>query len=176
MKQIFLILLAMVSLLSCKSTAELATVDEVDINKYLGTWYEIARLPNTFEKGLKCVTATYSLKDNGKIAVLNKGFASESKRLWKSAKGTAWVPDKEYPGRLKVSFFWPFAGNYYILVLDENYQYALVGDPSRKYLWVLARDLSLDATIYSQLMDHAKKNGFDIQKDHHIFNYIINYF
>ena len=164
MKQIFLILLAMVSLLSCKSTEELATVDKVDIEKYAGTWYEIARLPNSFEKGLKCVTANYSLKDNGRIMVLNKGYASEPKGKWKTAKGTAWVPDKEYPGRLRVSFFWPFAGNYYILALDENYQYALVGDPSRKYLWVLARSLSLDASIYTQLMDHAKKNGFDIQQ------------
>ena len=77
----------MASLFSCKSPAELATVDRVDIDKYLGTWYEIARLPNSFEKDLKCVTATYSLKDNGKIAVLNKGFAAEPKEKWKTANG-----------------------------------------------------------------------------------------
>lgn len=154
----------MASLFSCKSTAELATVEKVDIDKYLGTWYEIARLPNSFEKGLKCVTATYSLKDNGKIAVLNKGFAAEPKEKWKTAKGTAWVPDEKYPGRLKVTFFWPFAGDYFILALDKGYQYALVGDPSRKYLWVLARDKNLEESIYSKLMDLAKEKGFDIQQ------------
>lgn len=164
MKQFILILLSMAALFSCKSPEELSTVDKVDIDKYLGTWYEIARLPNSFEKGLKCVTATYSLKDNGRITVFNKGFASESKRLWKSAKGTAWVPDKAYPARLKVTFFWPFTGNYYVLALDEDYQYALVGDPSRKYLWVLARDTSLDESIYSQLMDLAREKGFDVQQ------------
>lgn len=164
MKQTIIILLAMVSLLSCKSTADLTTVDRVDLDKYKGTWYEIARLPNSFEKGLTCVTATYSLKDNGKIAVLNKGYAAEPKGKWKTANGTAWVPDEAYPGRLKVTFFWPFAGNYYILALDENYQYVLVGDPSRKYLWVLARGKKLDRGIYSELMDHARMNGFDIQQ------------
>ncbi len=164
MKQIFLILAAMASLFSSTSAQELSTVDQVDIEKYAGTWYEIARLPNSFERGLKCVTATYTLKDNGKIEVLNKGFSSGTKGKWKTARGSARVPDQNYPGRLKVTFFWPFAGNYYILALDEQYQYALVGDPSRKYLWVLARSSSLDQDIYTRLMEHAKKDGFDIQQ------------
>lgn len=164
MKQILLILIAMASLFSCKGPEKLATVEQVDIDKYSGTWYEIARLPNSFEKDMKCVTATYSLKDNGKIRVLNQGFVPGSPGKWKKARGTAWVPDKQFPGRLKVTFFWPFAGNYYILVLDKQYQYALVGDPSREYLWVLARSKSLDETIYTSLLDHAKKEGFDTQK------------
>lgn len=154
----------MASLLSCKTTQDLPTVEEVDINKYLGVWYEIARLPNSFEKGLECVTATYSLKSNGKIEVLNKGHHIEKERVSKTAKGTAWVPDNSYPGRLKVTFFWPFSGSYYIMSLDENYQYALVGDPSRKYLWVLSRTKVLDDAIYSKLMDHAKSNGFDVDQ------------
>ena len=150
----------MASLLSCKTIQELPTVEKVDVSKYAGLWYEIARLPNSFEKGLECVTANYTQKSNGKIEVLNKGFSSE-KGSFKTAKGTAWVPDGKYPGRLKVTFFWPFAGNYYILSLDENYQYALVGDPSRKYLWVLARTKTLDASVYEDLMNHAETNGFD---------------
>ena len=163
-KQTILIFLLMVSLLSCKSTADLTTVEKVDLNKYAGTWYEIARLPNSFERNMKCVTATYSLKESGKISVKNRGYLPDPKGKWKTAKGKAWIPDKEFPGRLKVTFFWPFAGNYYILVLDENYQYALVGDPSREYLWVLAREQSLDSSVYSTLMDHAGQKGFDTQK------------
>ena len=153
----------MAAFLSCKTTQDLPTVEKVSISKYSGQWYEIARLPNSFEKGLECVTATYTLKSNGKIEVLNKGYSSE-KGIYKTAKGTARVPDGEYPGRLKVTFFWPFSGNYYILSLDEKYQYALVGDPSRKYLWVLARTKTLNASIYDDLLDQAENNGFNIQE------------
>ena len=157
-----LILLTLINFLSCKPTQNLSTVEKVDINKYAGHWYEIARLPNSFEKGLKCVTATYTLKKNDKIEVLNKGYSLKDIGKFNTAKGTAWVPNTEYPGRLKVRFFWPFAGNYYIISLDEKYNYALVGDPSRKYLWVLSRSKDLDSTIYSELLDIAKINGFDI--------------
>lgn len=150
----------MAPLLYSQDTNDLPTVEKVDLSKYAGTWYEIARLPNSFEKGLECVTATYSLKSNGKIQVLNKGFAAK-KGKYKTAKGTALVPDPAYPGRLKVTFFWPFYGNYHILELDKDYQYALVGDPSRKYLWVLARNKTLEDSIYTELMDHAKSMGFD---------------
>lgn len=153
-------LLTMMSFLSCKPTQNLSTVKTVDIRKYAGQWYEIARLPNRFEKGLTCVTATYSLKKKDKIEVLNKGYSLKDTGKVSTAKGTAWVPNTEYPGRLKVSFFWPFAGNYYIISLDEKYNYVLVGDPSRKYLWVLSRSKNLDNTIYSELLDIAKINGF----------------
>ena len=159
-----IIILTMMNFLSSKPTQNLPTVEKVDIEKYAGQWYEIARLPNSFEKGLQCVTATYTLKKNGKIEVLNQGYSIEDKEKLSRAKGRAWVPNTDYPGRLKVSFFWPFAGNYYIISLDEEYNYALVGDPSRKYLWVLARSKMLDDTIYSKLLDIAKINGFDIDK------------
>ena len=112
---------ALLGLISCKASMELQTVEKVDIDSYLGTWYEIARLPNSFEKGLECVTATYSLKENGKIEVLNKGYSAEKKKGFDTAKGTAWIPDPDYPGRLKVTFFWPFSGDYYIISLDEAY-------------------------------------------------------
>ena len=159
----YLILLIMTSIFSGSIAQELPTVEKVDLSKYAGTWYEIARLPNSFEKGMQCVTATYTLKDNGKVKVLNKGYLTK-KGKYKSAKGTAWVPDDDYPGRLKVSFFWPFAGNYYIMALDEGYRYALVGDPSRKYLWVLARSKTLEESIYSELMALAKSKGFDVDQ------------
>ena len=159
-----IILLTMINFLSGKPTQNLSTVEKVDIEKYVGQWYEIARLPNSFEKGLQCVTATYTLKKNKKIEVLNQGYSSKDPEKLSRAKGRAWVPNTDYPGRLKVSFFWPFAGNYYIISLDEEYNYALVGDPSRKYLWILARSKTLDDTIYSKLLDIAKINGFDINR------------
>ncbi len=154
----------MASFLSFKTTEELSTVKNVDLNQYAGLWYEIARFPNSFEKGLECVTATYTLKDNGKIEVLNKGHVSENKQKVKTAKGTARIPDVNFPGQLKVSFFWPFSGDYYIIALDKNYQYALVGDPSRKYLWVLSKNKTLEPAIYDNLLDIAQKNGFDTSK------------
>jgi lipocalin len=158
-----LVILILMNLYSCKATRELSTVDEVNIERYAGRWYEIARLPNKFEKGLKCVTATYSLKKNGKIEVLNKGFSTDKIGKSNTAKGSAWIPDANYPGRLKVSFFWPFAGNYYIISLAEDYQYVLVGDPSRKYLWILARTKKLDDAIYSKLIEFARQKGFKVE-------------
>ena len=90
----------MINLLSCKTIKDLPTVKNVDIEKYSGQWYEIARLPNSFEKGLECVTAKYTVKKNGKIEVLNKGYSSENSGEFKTAKGTAWIPNAKYPGRL----------------------------------------------------------------------------
>lgn len=158
-----LISIIMAGLLSGNPSNDLPTVEKVDLNKYAGLWYEIARLPNSFEKDLKCVTAEYTLKPNGKVEVRNKGYSTK-KGAFKSSKGRAWVPDDKYPGRLKVSFFWPFAGNYYIIVLDPEYKYALVGDPSREYLWVLSRDELLDKDIYDKLLSKARSHGFDTDK------------
>ena len=150
----------MAGLFSGSPSKDLPTVDVVDIERYAGLWYEIARLPNSFEKNLTCVTANYTLLKKGKIEVLNKGYSTK-KGAFKSSRGRAWVPDDKYPGRLKVSFFWPFAGNYYIISLDKDYQYALVGDPSREYLWILSRSQDLDDSVYSRLIKTARENGFD---------------
>ena len=158
-----LISIIVAGFLSGQPTNELPTVGEVDFHRYAGLWYEIARLPNSFEKGLECVTAQYTVKDNGRIRVLNKGFSAK-KGVFKTAKGRAWVPDDQFPGRLKVSFFWPFAGNYYIIELDKHYNFALVGDPSRKYLWVLSRTGELDESIYLKLLDKARTHGFETGK------------
>lgn len=153
------------SFFSCKTKyPKLETVKELDINKYLGTWYEIARLPNSFEIGLECVTANYSLLENGKIQVLNKGYLIEDNSKFKTAKGKAYIPDKNEPAKLKVTFFWPFYGDYWVLALDENYQYAMVGDESRKYLWILARKNSIDNEIYLKLIKEAKSKSFDVEK------------
>lgn len=154
----------MTSFLSCKSEEYLPTVEKVDLNKYAGQWYEIARLPNFFEKGLECITATYTLREDGKITVLNKGHRSEDKSRVKESKGKAWRPDPTIEGQLKVQFFWPFSGDYYIIHLDEDYQYVLLGSPSRKYLWILARENKLDQQLYNKLIAIAKLQGFEVEK------------
>ena len=164
MKKNLILLMSILTLISCKSSQSLPTVEKVDISKYAGKWYEIARLPNRFEKNLECISATYTPKDKGKIEVLNKGYLIGKENEFKEVKGTAWVPDPNYQGRLKVRFFWPFSGDYYIISLDENYQYALVGDPSRKYLWILSKSKVLDETIYSELLTVAKENGFAVEE------------
>jgi lipocalin len=149
----------------CSSKKEnLEVVDRVDLEQYTGTWYEIARLPNRFEKGLKCVTATYKFREDGKISVINRGHKIENPGLTEKAEGWARVPDKDVPGKLKVTFFWPFFGKYWILELDENYQYALVGSPSRKYLWILSREKEMDPSTYKELIRKAEGMGFNTSK------------
>ena len=154
---------SLIGLFSC-GRIDLPTVKELDVERYMGTWYEIARLPNSFEKGLDCVSATYTLREDWKITVLNKGRKIEDPDEIKSIKGVAWVPDKDFPGRLKVRFFWPFSGKYWIISLDENYQYALVGAPDRQYLWVLSKSPELEDAVYDSMLEIANKNGFDISK------------
>jgi len=160
----FYSLIIMIVLTSCAGKSYLPTVKDYDIESYMGTWYEIARLPNRFEKGLECCMATYSIKENGKINVVNTGYKIDDHTRSKSVRGTAWVPDDNFPGRLKVRFFWPFSGDYYIIYLDENYKYVLVGDPSRKYLWILSRTKTFDDELYHDLLKKAEENGFEINK------------
>lgn len=160
------LILAILLLTSCSSSMKkLTTVPDVDISRYTGKWYEIARLPNSFEKGLICVTAEYSLRDDGKITVINAGRKESEPETLKSVRGKAWVPDENEPGRLKVQFFWPFAGGYYIFHLDrENYQYALVGTPSRKFLWILAREPQMEEELYNELVEVAHLKDFEVDK------------
>lgn len=143
---------------------KMKTVESVDLKRYMGTWYEIARFPHSFEKGLVGVTATYRLKKNGKIEVINQGFKDSLSGPLKSAKGFAKIPDPGEPGRLKVYFFWPFGGDYLILDLDENYQYALIGSNTRNYLWILCRNKKMDEYIYNNLVEKAKGMGYDVDK------------
>ena len=149
----------------CSPKKHLSTVDAVELSRYVGKWYEIARLPNSFEKKLTCVTANYALKENGGIKVTNKGFNTE-KQEWEEANGHAKVPDPENPGELRVSFFRPFYGDYYIIELDPNYEHVLVGSPSRKYLWILARNKSIKVEVYDDYLKTAKQLGFDTHNIH----------
>jgi apolipoprotein D and lipocalin family protein len=140
-----------------------SVVSTVDLNRYKGLWYEIARLPNRFERKLKCASATYSLRDDGKITVINKGNYISNPEKSNSAKGLAWIPDKKSPAKLKVQFFWPFSGDYWIMHLDKDYRYVLVGEPSFKYLWILAREKKMDEKTYQMLLKIAVENGYDVK-------------
>ncbi|NMC39668.1 MAG: hypothetical protein GYA43_00620 [Bacteroidales bacterium] len=140
-----------------------SVVREVDLKRYAGTWYEIARLPNTFEKGLRCITATYELREDGRITVINRGHKISDPSKISTARGVAWLPDKKVTSKLKVQFFWPFSGDYWIIDLDKDYRYVLVGDPSFRYLWILARDKKIDEAIIKKLLDKAVENGFDVK-------------
>lgn len=145
-------------------TESIPVVSDFDLNRYLGTWYEIARLPNSFEKNLEQVTATYTLRDDGKIEVLNRGFDTK-KNKWKEAKGKAWVPDSNIPAKLRVSFFWIFASDYKVIALDPiDYAYALVTSSSKKYLWILGRNPQMEETIFNDLVEKARQQGFDVEK------------
>jgi apolipoprotein D and lipocalin family protein len=157
--------LALLALCSCSAGKPVTapTVREVDLARYMGTWYEIARLPHGFEKGLKCVSATYSLRPDGKVSVTNRGVR-EADGAVKSVEGVALVPDPGAPGKLRVSFFRPFYGDYWILVLDPDYRHALVSGSTDGYLWILAREASIDVKAYESLVALARDLGFDTSR------------
>jgi apolipoprotein D and lipocalin family protein len=140
----------------------LQVVPRVDLDRYLGTWYEIATIPQRFQKDCVGVTATYTLRDDGKIEVLNKCRKKTLDGELKTAKGKAWVVDKETNAKLKVQFFWPFRGDYWIIELDPDYQYAVVGHPERKYLWILSRTPQMDEDLYQDLMQRIADKGYDL--------------
>jgi apolipoprotein D and lipocalin family protein len=139
-----------------------------DVQRYLGLWYEIARLDHSFEKGLENVQAHYSLAADGSIRVVNRGFNPISNQ-WKEAVGKAsFIADTD-TGRLKVSFYGPLYGSYNIIALDQqHYSYALVCGPSKSYLWILAREPSMEASVKSALINKAKALGFETETLIHV--------
>jgi len=170
MKVLGMILLVM----SCSSTQAkypiLPTVDHVDLDRYLGKWYEIARLDQRFQKGCTATEAIYSKRKDGEIKVLNRCRLNTPDGKLKEAVGRAWVTDKNTNAKLKVQFFLkrfkiPFlSGKYWILDLDEDYQNVIIGDPSRKYLWILSRSKEMKEGIYQELVDKAEDLHFDTTK------------
>lgn len=144
---------------------ELETVEFVDIDRYLGKWFEIASFPQRFQKGCTGTTAEYSKRDDGDIRVVNTCFVDSLSGRKKQIEGRAWVSDPKSNSKLKVRFFWPFSGKYWIIDLDkQNYSYALVGAPNRKYLWILSRTPKMDSDTFNKLVESAKSKGFDVSK------------
>lgn len=145
----------------CTQTyAPLPTVNKVDINRYLGTWYEMARYEHYFEKGCSNVSATYTLNESGKINVLNRCTKGGEEDI---AEGIAYAIDETF-SKLKVSFFRPFYGNYHILLLDSEYSYVVIGEPSREYFWILSRKNVLDEKIKENILKKMPQWGYSSEK------------
>lgn len=136
-------------------------VDHFSLKRYLGKWYEIARLDHSFERGLTRVTAEYSLRDDGGVRVLNRGYSAQADK-WKEAEGKAYFVNGPDQGYLKVSFFGPFYASYIVFGIDhENYQYALVCGPDKSYLWILSRSPEVQPGVRDKLVAQAAAAGFD---------------
>jgi apolipoprotein D and lipocalin family protein len=132
------------------------------VDRYLGTWHEIARLDHSFERGLTHITATYSRREDGGVDVLNRGWDA-AERKWREAQGRAYFLDAPDVASLKVSFFGPFYGGYHVFALDTDYRWAMISGPSRDYLWILARQPELGPATLAPLLEQARRAGFDTE-------------
>ena len=150
---------------ACNNKIDKTTVTALDIKRYMGRWYEIARFDHKFERGKVGVTANYTLNDDGTILVVNSGYDGSLDGQLGTAIGKAKQPNPNRPGELKVSFFWIFYGQYNILELDhENYSYALIGSSTDKYLWILSRTPQMSQETLNSLLKKAKERGYDTSK------------
>lgn len=161
----FSIIILPLFLYGCLGMPEgVSPVDEFSLDRYLGTWYEIARLDHSFERGLERVTAEYSLRDDGGVQVINRGFSLKDGK-WKEAVGKAYFAGDPNEGFLKVSFFGPFYGSYVLFELDrKDYQYAFVSGNNTSYLWFLARTPTVDQDIMDRFVSRSGELGFDTNK------------
>jgi apolipoprotein D and lipocalin family protein len=142
----------------------LPVVPFVDLKRYSGEWFEVARLPNSFQQGCVGSKAIYTLRDDGKITVLNQCYDKSLSGRLREATGSAWVVDEKTNAKLKVSFFWPFTGDYWIIDLGKDYEYAVIGHPKRQYLWILSRTKTMTEGVYESILDRLKVAGYDTSK------------
>lgn len=163
-----LLLPAFLCLVDCRRAGEekmpLQTVPHVDVHRYMGIWYEIAKYPNRFQKNCYAATATYSLRPDGGITVENRCRRGSPTGPEKSIRGRAWVTDSASNAKLKVRFFWPFSGKYWIIQLDEEYRYAVVSEPKRRFLWILARRPILEEEVYQGILRLLEEQGFSVKR------------
>jgi len=159
-------IIVLVSVIACHSNgAPLEVVDDVRIDRYLGRWYEIASFPQRFQAGCVATTATYSLRDDGRIRVENECRDESFDGEVRGVEGVAWVADPQRSrGKLKVQFFWPFRGDYWIIELDPEYRFAVVGHPSRDYLWILSRTPTMESAAYEELKERIEAKGYDLSR------------
>lgn len=154
------LLLALLILAGCAGMpANIKPVGDFQADRYLGTWYEIARIDNRFENGLSRVTAQYSLREDGRIKVVNRGFDAQTGR-WKESVGKARFAQTSDVGHLQVSFFGPFYGAYVVFELDDGYTHALVSGPDTSYFWLLSRQPQMAPALRDALIDKAVARGF----------------
>lgn len=158
-----LILFIFMTIIKAKSQT-LETVPNVDLNKFVGKWYEIASYPQRFQKGCHCTTAEYSLSEKGYVIVENRCNKDSINGKQSYIKGKAFIEKGSGNSKLKVQFFWPFKGKYWIIDLADDYSYAVVSHPNKKYLWILSRTPKMDPTVYEQILSRLKEKGFDLTK------------
>ena len=159
MKHLWLLLL--LGITACTGKPDnIKPVENFKADKYMGQWYEIARIDHRFERGLSQVTANYSLRDDGGVKVVNRGY-SVADKAWKESVSKAYFVNAKDQGHLKVSFFGPFYGSYIVFDLEpENYNYALISGPDTSYFWLLSRTPTMDAALQASLIDKAVALGF----------------
>lgn len=163
MRKLISLVLICCCLVACstKTPEGITPVSEFELPRYLGKWYEIARLDHSFERGLSHVTAEYAMREGGGVSVVNQGHSAEE-ASWQSATGKAFFVEDSQTGHFKVSFFGPFYGAYVIFKLDDNYQYAFISGPNRKYLWFLSRTANVSDAQIERFVSTAKKLGFEV--------------
>jgi apolipoprotein D and lipocalin family protein len=147
-----------------KPLPPLQVVPQVDLPRYMGTWYEIARFPHRFQEGCYGSRATYILASDGRVNVYNECHRGGPDGEISAARGRAWVVESRTNAKLKVSFFWPFSGDYWIIDLGPDYDYAVVGHPKRNYLWILSRTPRMEEGVYDRILDRLKAQGYDLSR------------
>lgn len=165
-RSVFLALIFTLTLAACSTAPPegIRPVTSFDLNRYLGQWYEIARLDHVFERGMSDISANYQLQDNGSVKVINRGYNTQ-RQVWKEAIGRALFVGDSDTASLKVSFFGPFYGGYHVIALDQqSYRWSLVSGPDRDYLWILSREKTLPAEVREQLVSQAQALGFATDK------------
>lgn len=145
-------------------TEPLNTVDYVDVERYMGVWYEIAKYPNGFQQGCAAVTAEYALRDDGTVRVFNTCRGPDGVTVRRTIEGFATVADKSTNAKLTVYFFYPFGAPYWIIDLDDDYTYAVVGEPTRRFLWILSRTPTLEPALYEQILRRLQDMGYDLSR------------
>jgi apolipoprotein D and lipocalin family protein len=164
LKRSLLPILLLITMPASLPAQALRTVPLVDLEKYAGTWYEIASFPQRFTKGCQGTTATYTTTDKGYVTVENRCRRDSLAGKASFIKGKAFVVPNSGNAKLKVQFFWPLKGKYWIIDLADDYSYAVVGHPDRKYLWILSRTPTMPDVVYSGILDRVKANGYDLGK------------
>jgi len=171
MKAFTTMLIAALALAGCGTTAterlslpELKTVASVDLQRYLGTWYDVASFPQSFQEGCTGSTATYALRDDGEIDVINRCRKGSLDGEEDVAEGRARVVDASINAKLEVSFFRPFWGEYWIVDLGADYEYAVVGHPSRDYLWILSRAPIMEPAVFDGILARLRAQGYEVDR------------
>lgn len=171
MKRAVCLMLAALPLGACAATTterlalpELQPVPRVDLSRYMGTWYEIASYPQSFQEGCTGTTATYTLREDGEVDVVNRCRKGSLDGEEDAAEGRARVIDTSTNAKLEVTFFWPFWGDYWIIDLGDEYEYAVVGHPSRDYLWILSRTPTLDDAVYAGILKRLEAKGYPLDR------------